>query len=392
MGQKPRIPEDLETYLNDLKAVGLPKNFCPIPFTSLILHPTGNVGSCREKGTQHSVGHIKKQSLDEIWNGDKLKSWRREFLTGNIKTCKAEIENASCHRLRLNRNLFYYMNEFREELSGPILRLSPDLNGKCNLQCPFCFVWKMPNGLYDEIPGFWEYMQKNVFPFVVQVDPLGGEPFVQDDLYKSIDMISEVNPKAYWTFTTNGHWKFTDEIRRKLDKIEIDTISFSIDSIELENYKKVRTGDLNIVLKNLDNIIDYQQARERRGRGFMILLNATFHQDNWHEVGPIIRFTIEKGIFPFVQFVFEPKTMSLLSLPLKEKKKILLYYLNSLTSHELFISHRVIRPLLCEMPTKTKEKLSLLYQQLTKSSFPVNPLEQYPESHSEAPHQKAENV
>jgi cyclic pyranopterin phosphate synthase len=392
MGQKPNIPDDLETYLKDLKAKGLPENFCPIPFTSLILHPTGNVGSCREKGTQHSVGHIKKQSIEEIWNGDTLKSWRREFLTGDIKTCKSEIQNASCHRLRLNRNLFYYMTEFKEQVEGPILRLSPDLNGKCNLKCPFCFVWKMPNGLYDEIPGFWEYMQKNVFPFVIQVDPLGGEPFVQDDLYKSIDMISEVNPEAYWTFTTNGHWKFTDEIRRKLDKIDIDTISFSIDSIDKDNYKKVRTGDLDVVLKNLDDIINYQESRKLRGRGFMILLNATFHQDNWHEVESILKYAIKREVLPFIQFVFEPKKMSLLSLPLNKKKEILLHYLNNLSSHELFLSHRVIRPLLNEMPPKVKEKLTGLYQQLTKNNFPVNPLESYQESHSVNLRQTNENA
>jgi radical SAM protein with 4Fe4S-binding SPASM domain len=365
-------PEDkLELYLERLKQQGLPENFCPIPFTSLILHPTGNVGCCREKGTQHSVGHIDQQTIPEIWNSEKLQSWRKEFLTGNIETCKNEIAQSSCHRLFLNRKLFDFLKHPPQEImEGPILRLSPDLNGKCNLQCPFCFVWKMPNGKYDEVPGFWDNMKENVFPFVVQVDPLGGEPFVQQDLYKTIDMISEVNPQATWTFTTNGHWKFSHFIKEKLDKIHIHTISFSIDSIDPENYQVVRKGgSLDVVLKNLDDIINYEQHRRRLDRGFLIILNATFQQQNWHEVGPLIRYAKEKGIFPFVQFVFEPEPLSMLTLSEDEKKKRLNFYLSDLSDEEIMIAHRVLRPLINGLDVQEKKKAMALCDGLTQGKF-----------------------
>lgn len=365
-------PEDkLDLYLEKLKQRGLPENFCPIPFTSLILHPTGNVGCCREKGTQHSVGHIDQQSIEEIWNSEKLQSWRKEFLTGNIETCKNEIAQSSCNRLFLNRKLFDFLHHPPKEImDGPILRLSPDLNGKCNLQCPFCFVWKMPNGKYDEIPGFWDYMKEKVFPFVVQVDPLGGEPFVQQDLYKSIDMISEVNPKATWTFTTNGHWKFSHFIKEKLDKISIHTISFSIDSIDADTYSKVRQGGvLDVVLKNLDDVINYNEFRKREGKDFLLILNATFQNENWMEVGPIIRFAKQKGVFPFMQFVFEPEALSMLSQDLEEQKKRLYYYLNDLSSEELLIAHRVLRPLINSLDQQEKEKTLKLCHAMTDGKF-----------------------
>lgn len=370
MSKHHSIPS-LDEYQKLLKEKKLDDNFCSIPFTSLILHPTGNVGACREKGTQHVMGNIEKQSIDEIWNGEALKSWRREFLTGKIETCKEEMRTKSCHKLSLNRRLFFFLKEEPNEfMKGPVLRLSPDLNGKCNLECPFCFVWKMPNGKYDSVPGFWDYMQKNVFPHVVQVDPLGGEPFVQQDLYKTIDMISAVNSGALWSFTTNGQWKFSRFIQEKLDKILIHNLSFSIDSINEETYSVVRkNGELLTVLKNLDDLIDYERFRRKSDKGFMIILNATFQQRNWREVGPIIRFAKEKNIYPFIQFVFEPKELSMLTLSLEEQEKRLGFYLNDLSPEELLIAHRVIRPLANNLPEKSREKVLKLCSAVTEGKF-----------------------
>ena len=85
----------------------LPEWFCPVPFSSLIFNPEGIVGSCREKGSYHEVGNINDSSWQEIWNGDRLKSWRKEFLTGNITTCSKEIDDSSCqkHLTNIDQNL-----------------------------------------------------------------------------------------------------------------------------------------------------------------------------------------------------------------------------------------------------------------------------------------------
>ena len=131
------------------------KKFCSAPFSTLIINADGKVGCCREKGTEHVVGDAFTQTIEEIWNGEAIKAWRREFLTGNIETCKKEQHDMSCNLFKHNLEVLPYI-EFDEVQNGPVLRLSPDFNGRCNLKCPMCIVWKKPNGKYDLIPNFWE--------------------------------------------------------------------------------------------------------------------------------------------------------------------------------------------------------------------------------------------
>lgn len=83
----------------------VPENFCPVPFASLTFNPAGNVGCCREQGAGHSVGNIREQTVDEIWNGEKVRAWRREFLTGNIKTCAEQIRHRQCNKTIFNQEL-----------------------------------------------------------------------------------------------------------------------------------------------------------------------------------------------------------------------------------------------------------------------------------------------
>src|SRR3982751_3856514 len=70
---------------------------CAMPFTQLALRSNGNIIPCclRE---DYVIGNIKDNSLKEIWNSEKIKALRREFLSGNVKTCKSDIEHHRCSR------------------------------------------------------------------------------------------------------------------------------------------------------------------------------------------------------------------------------------------------------------------------------------------------------
>ena len=57
----------------------------------MILEPDGTVGSCRVKGTDFSVGNLKDNTLQEIWNGPTLTEWRRQFLDGKPEFCDKEV-------------------------------------------------------------------------------------------------------------------------------------------------------------------------------------------------------------------------------------------------------------------------------------------------------------
>jgi cyclic pyranopterin phosphate synthase len=304
----------------------LPDWFCPVPFAGIIFNPEGNVTACRELGASHWLGDIRKESWQEIWNGEGFRSLRREFLTGNVRTCATHIRHRKCHKDFWNRALLEHI-DLSEIQAHPPIRISPDFNGRCNLECEMCVVWKKPNGLYDELE-FWDDAEKSLFPFLQQVDPLSGEPFVQKDTYRLMEFMAKTNPKAAWKITTNAHWKFTPYIRERLDGINLWRLNISVDSLDPENYARIRKGgDLKLVLKTIDDLVRYREERIKAGGSeFIININTLAQVHNWWEMGDFVKFVRDRKSYLFPQFLYEPEELSLLSLSAPERREIMEHY------------------------------------------------------------------
>lgn len=345
----------------------LPKNFCAVPFASIIFNPDGIVGSCREKGSEHEAGNIKDQSWRDIWNSPFMQKWRQEFIDGKVEICKEEQMHRSCHRLEFNQALLPYIDIKVIQDKTPI-RLSPDFNGQCNLTCPMCHIWQKPNGLYDEI-NFWGILEQEILPHLKQIDPLAGEPFIQKDLYRLIDLASSINPECVWKFTTNAYWNFTPYIKQKLDLIKIDSISISLDSIDQENYKIIRTGELNRALKTIDQLLEYNKERKNQNREFRIILNYTIQIQNARELPELIRFAKKLEAYPFIQGLYFPEKLSLQSLNEVERLNLIKFYLEEMNADELMISHRILRLLLDTLPSTVRVKLRTWLDALTSNNF-----------------------
>jgi cyclic pyranopterin phosphate synthase len=321
----------------------LSEKFCVVPFSNMIFNPNGDVGICRQKGTKHVVGNITKESIDEIWNSEYLQRWRQEFLTGNIKICEKEIKNDSCHLSPDNYTLFSEIDLTKIQEKS-FLKLTANFNGQCNLKCTMCDIWMMQNGLYDEI-DFWPKAKTHFFPYIKEVELLSGEPFIQRDTYRLIDEISKVNPEALWSFTTNGHWRFTKSVRDSLDKIKIKNIIVSIDSLNEQTYASIRKeGNLKVVLKNLDDLIQYGKQRADEGRGKLSLcLHFLVMKNNWHELGELVDFVEDKGLLLTINNCYEPKELSLWDYGPKKLEQVAYQLLEMLSDHQL---KRVSRALL----------------------------------------------
>ena len=312
--------------MTDKKNIDFDK-FCVVPFTTIILEPNGDVGICRQKGTEFIFGNIKENNLEEIWNSQKLMDWRQEFISGNITTCTKEMKHMRCHQCKENNQMLDSI-DFDHLLTPKILKLTANFNGQCNLQCQMCHVWKMPNGLYDEI-NFWEYAKENLFPTIHEVDMLSGEPLIQKDTFRLINEVSEVNPNCLWTITTNAHWKLSQHITSHLDKIKIKNLIVSIDSLNAGTYYKIRyPGKIDLVLSNLERIMEYKNARtDRQLDDFNVHWNFLAQKDNWREIPEVLEYTEKRGILPFVTFLYEPHEFSLLNLENNEKSTIVTYLL-----------------------------------------------------------------
>lgn len=332
-----------EDVLREYQKQGLPEKFCSVPFTTLLLEPDGKVGGCRQKGCDFPMGNYFEQPLKDIWNGEKIKQWRREFLEGKPAICSREVRHYQCHSCPEYNSLLSEVDKSEVQSRMPS-RIAFNLNGKCNLECQMCYVWKKPNGLYDKT-DFWQRLD-SITENLKEVELLSGEPFIQKDTYKLIDIISEKKPDCRWIITTNANWKLTDYVRSKLDKIKFRNIIISLDSLTPEIYTKIRKkGDLQLALSTLADLQNYEKDRIKRGLSPLgIRINFLVQKDNWHELGSFQKFRVEHNVEIFRTFLYEPFEHSLLSLPLEEREKILSFYKRTLHFDE--VSLRVILPLL----------------------------------------------
>jgi radical SAM protein with 4Fe4S-binding SPASM domain len=360
---KSKVFETLSTF----EDMNLDKNkFCVMPFVNIILEPTGDVGICRHKGTEFTFGNIRNQTIDEIWSSPKVQAWRKGHLDGNAQVCKTELVDRKCN-LCPELNTLLADAEITNIKNPKILRLTANLNGKCNLQCQMCHVWKLPNGFYTE-ENFWIPARERFFKDILEVDMLSGEPFIQSDTYRLIDEVVSVNPECQWTFTTNLHWKLTEEIKQNLDKIIIKNIITSIDSLDEVTYKKIRyPGKLSFVLSNLDSMIEYQSERVLKQLSKLnIRVHFLIQKDNWMEVKEMIAFCFEKKVTPFISFLYEPESFCLLDFSQDERIKMLNYYFDNLNKEELLLIQRILKPLIRSLDKlEYAQYLNLFHEKIT---------------------------
>jgi radical SAM protein with 4Fe4S-binding SPASM domain len=339
--------EKVQKTLDVFEKMNVDKNkFCVMPFVNIILEPNGDVGICRHKGTEFTFGNIRNQTIDEIWTSEKVQEWRKGHLSGEANVCKTELIDRKCN-LCPELNTLLADAEITNIKNPRILRLTANLNGKCNLQCQMCHVWKLPNNFYND-SNFWIPAKERFFKEILEVDMLSGEPFIQQDTYRLIDEIYSVNPSCQWTFTTNMHWKLTEIIKLRLNKIIIKNMITSIDSLNEEVYKKIRfPGDLNFVLSNLDAMLEYQKERIEDGLSSLnIRVHFLIQKDNWMEVKEMIAFCFEKKVTPFISFLYEPVLFTLLDETDTVKIKILDFYFETLNREELLLIQRILKPLI----------------------------------------------
>jgi MoaA/NifB/PqqE/SkfB family radical SAM enzyme len=319
------------------------KNFCYFPFTQMLLQPTGLVSPCCWK-QDLIVGEIEKAGMMDIWNGEKMRTLRREFLEGKPVSCDQQMRHMACHLWshRLAK-IGVELNEVQTE--GP-RRLDLRLNGRCNLKCVMCEVWKQPNGLYDK-SDFWKVAPTEIFPYLVEMDVLGGEPMIQHDTYRLIREVSEVNDRCTWSFVTNGQYRLGSVVLNHLDLIKIRWIQVSIDSLNSETYKAIRpgSGDLSRVLTSLKELLEYRYERLLERRGFDVTVSICIQKRNWAELGEFLDFARDLRVSPIVQFAYIPDSESLLNLTGGDRSQVLDYFESLIDRHSEVLLEPVLGPL-----------------------------------------------
>ena len=301
----------------------------------------------------YPVGNIKNHTIMELWNSKKMQKIRKEFISGDIKICAEKIAKKGCHQWYHN---FRDMIELKVFQEIPVRKLDIRLNGRCNLQCIMCDVWKDKGNHYGE-KEFWSYAPLEVFPHLYEIDLLGGEPFIQKDTYRLIDEMSVVNPGCRWNITTNGNWKFNRTIESYLNKVNIVSITLSLDSIFPDTFARIRRkGDFRKVIATLDALNDYCKRRE-----IFFKIDCVVQMENYNEVFNYTEFTRYRKLAHAFIFLTSPEKLSAVNMLENEKIPYLKKLREEFERTKNIELLQIYNPIFLSLSEKQKDETELQY-------------------------------
>jgi sulfatase maturation enzyme AslB (radical SAM superfamily) len=219
------------------------------PFTGLATREDGAIKVCCRSAP---IGFIQDSSLEEIWNNSTMREVRKQVLCGERpEICKPcfDLEDQGVESLRQRHingvipeariNLYpNALQQLREDYTMPFEfpTMEIKLNNLCNLKCRMChpmdstswndwnevkeFYVKENNYLvpvinklgletsrylcpFEDTDNWWESFEK-LLPHFRRVEFAGGEPLMDPQHYKILDMLKPYAKNIEIKYATNG--------------------------------------------------------------------------------------------------------------------------------------------------------------------------------------------
>ena len=248
------------------------ETFCILPWLHLHAYPDGRAYPCCFAFDQYPVGNLNKNSLKEVFNGDKMKKMRTNMLAG--KKCKECVkcydqEESGFFSLRLSSNKHFGHNiglVDSTQLDGTAdfvmkywdIRFS----NICNFACRSCGTWfssnwyedhikingappnhakiikvgRSANDMYDQVLESIDYAEQFYFA--------GGEPLIMEEHYR---ILKELDKRKMYhvrlIYNTNfSRLKFKDmDVLELWNKFDSVSVGASLDA-EGKRGELMRTG------------------------------------------------------------------------------------------------------------------------------------------------------
>lgn len=221
------------------------KTFCMHPFTGLATREDGAIKICCRS---QPISWIQKESLEQAWNNETIQLVRKQVLNSERpEVCKPcfDLEDQGVESLR-QRHINGVIPEARINLypSTPLEEIMPfefptmeiKLNNLCNLKCRMCnpldstswqdwkevesFYEKENNylvptirqltktpgqyiGPFDDTDNWWASFEK-LLPYFRRVEFAGGEPLMDPQHYKILDMLKPYGKNIEIKYATNA--------------------------------------------------------------------------------------------------------------------------------------------------------------------------------------------
>ena len=302
------------------------KTFCMHPFTGLATREDGAVKVCCRSAP---IGNIQNHTLEEIWNNDTMQLVRKQVLCGERpEVCKPcfDLEDQGVESLR-QRHINGIIPEARINLypNTPLQEIMPfefptmeiKLNNLCNLKCRMCnptdstswndwtqvedfykkegnIIYKLVEDLglknnayldkFQDNSNWWNSLEK-LLPYFRRVEFAGGEPLMDPQHYRILDMLALYGDQIEIKYATNltmlgknnrTVWEYWPKFKSVAVNVSIDGIGPSYEYIRgnaswtelIDNIKQIQpitnisriVGAVTVQVSNvlvLDKMIEY---------------------------------------------------------------------------------------------------------------------------------------
>ena len=256
---------------------------CRHPFYSIQIQNTGEVYCCCCYWTNfYSFGNIFENTFDEIWNGEKAKEFRKQFIENNYKYCNLEV--CEPYKYEMTPSL---TSEYPKQIEFSYDR-------RCNVRCIFCRNEK--NKEEEEYnrekeKRIEENFDRIFFPVLKQAEFVelnsAGELFASRHSVEIVKKIVRINPDIKFKIISNGIL-FTKEMIEKLSLTEkMYTVTISMHAITEKTYNKlVENGNFNALIKN----VEYLSELKNKGLLQNLQLNFVVTAYNYKEMKEFVKF------------------------------------------------------------------------------------------------------
>lgn len=331
--------------------------FCMHPFTGLATREDGAIQACCRS---HPVGFIQENSLEEIWNGETMKRIRRQVLNDErppeCEPCFS-LEDQGVESLRQRHiagkipearvNLYpTALDNLEDDYSMPfeIPTMELKLNNLCNLKCRMCHpmdstswndwdqvedFYKNENNIiaqlvdkhdlkrkpyldkFEDNPNWWASLEK-LLPYFRRVEFAGGEPLMDPQHYRILDMLQPYADKIeikYATNLTTLGIKGGRTVHDYWPKFKSVAVNVSIDGVE-NSYEYIRgNAKWDDLVANIKEIQKFKNISRIVGA-------CTVQVSNIMELDKIAKtFLDDLGIVFHTHRVSFPKELSVQVLP-----------------------------------------------------------------------------
>ena len=192
------------------------KHFCMMPWVHMHLWPAGFTYPCCMSDPDYPIGNTQTQTLQDVWNGDKMRKIRLNMLSGQpSQECRRcyELEENGMQTLRnssinnfAEKHWQKVMNTAEDGSAGDVNMAYMDIrfSNLCNLKCRSCGPQFSSSWFEDHKQMYGELnhpkilqVRKDMTSFMDELDPLlesvervywaGGEPLITKEHYHILD-------------------------------------------------------------------------------------------------------------------------------------------------------------------------------------------------------------